>query len=196
MRLRELDPLLELVTTRPPSGYEYVSVHAPSRFDAAEERAVVDALARLVPLGWPIVLHPDTIHDVAPWRAFGSLLAIENMDKRKAKGRTVDELERFFERLPEAMFCFDIGHAQQVDRTMNEADFLLERFGPRLLQLHVSEVNAESRHDPLSRAAVLAFQKVAPWVPEGAALILESPARVERIDAQIALALEALPCPS
>jgi hypothetical protein len=167
-------------------------VHAPSRFDASEEAGVVDALAQILPLGWPIVLHPDAIHDFQAWRQFGGSLAIENMDKRKPIGRTARELSAVFDRLPEASFCFDLGHARQIDRTMNEAYFLVREFGPRLRQLHVSEVTTQSRPDPLSRAAVSAFQKVARWVPESVPLILESPAAVGEIEAQMSLAREAL----
>ena len=192
LRIFELRPLLAMVSSLDLSRYPYVSIHAPSRFDAAEEAGVVDALAALMPLKWPIVLHPDAIHDFQPWRQFGGMLAIENMDKRKPIGRTVRELGSIFDRLPEASFCFDLGHARQIDRTMNEAYCLVREFGARLRQLHVSEVNTQSRHDPLSRAAVSAFQKVARWVPESVPLILETPAAAGEIDTQLSMANEAL----
>lgn len=192
LRMAELGPLLEMVSSLDLSAFSHISVHAPSRFTAAEEPGVVNALATILPLGWPIVLHPDAIHDFGAWRQFGGALAIENMDKRKPIGRTVQELERVFARLPDASFCFDLGHARQIDRTMNEAYFLVKELGPRLRQLHVSEVNTQSRHDPISRAAVCAFQKVARWVPESVPLILESPATVGEIDAQMSMAREAL----
>jgi sugar phosphate isomerase/epimerase len=169
-----------------------VSVHAPSRFTREEEAGVADALFTAVPRGWPIVLHPDTIHDLGAWRPFGKQLAIENMDRRKASGRTVAELGRIFEALPEASFCFDVGHAHQVDRTMNDAYLLLRELGARLGQVHVSEVTSGGRHDPLSRAAVAAFQTIAAWVPDGVPLILEVPAGPGEIEAQMRLACEAL----
>ena len=195
LRLPELAPLLALLPTLDLSAFEYVSVHAPSRYDAAEEKLVVDALAAVVPFGWPIVVHPDTIHDFGAWRSLGALVAIENMDQRKPVGRTARELEGIFKKLPEARFCFDIGHAQQIDRTMGEAYFLVQELGPRLAQLHVSEVDALSRHDPLSRAAVDAFRKVAPWVPEDVPLILETPSAPSEFAAQTSLAAEALSRP-
>lgn len=42
------------------------------------------------------------------------------MDKRKRIGCTAMQLRRFFDELPEATFCFDMGHARQVDPTMHE----------------------------------------------------------------------------
>ncbi|MFT3765824.1 MAG: hypothetical protein QM820_09935 [Minicystis sp.] len=192
LRLSELDPLLAQIPALDVSAYAHVSVHAPSRFGAADEPRVAEALAAAVPAGWPIVLHPDTIHDPRAWRGLGSRLCIENMDKRKVSGRTVRELGRIFDALPEASFCFDVGHAHQVDRTMNDAWMLLHALGTRLAQVHVSEVTTSGRHDPISRAAVAAFQKIAAWVPASVPLIVESPARPDEIAAQIGLAVEAL----
>jgi hypothetical protein len=197
LRLAELEPLAALVGSLDLTGFSHVSFHAPSSFDARAEGAVVEALARAIaPCGFPIVVHPDTIHDYGPWRQLGALVAVENMDKRKAIGRTVRELARVFAELPEARFCFDIGHARQVDRTMNEAYFLLQDFGGRLAQLHVSEVDAQSRHDAISAGAAEAFQKVAHLIPPGVPLILEAPAEGAAIDAQIAMAARALAAPA
>jgi hypothetical protein len=192
LRLHELAPLLALLPTLDLSAFDYVSIHAPSRYDAAEEKRVVAALAAIVPFGWPIVVHPDTIHDFGGWRGLGALVAIENMDQRKPIGRTARELEGIFKQLPEARFCFDIGHARQIDRTMGEAHFLVQELGPRLAQLHVSEVDPMSRHDPLSADAVTAFRKVAPWVPEDVPLILETPSAPGDFAEQASLAAAAL----
>ena len=43
---------------------------------------------------------------------------------------------------------------------MSEASTILQTLGRRLRQLHVSEVNTQSRHDALSLESVLAFQKL------------------------------------
>ncbi|XXT21858.1 hypothetical protein WME94_09890 [Sorangium sp. So ce429] len=195
LRISELKPLLRLLGSLDLSRFDYVSFHAPSRFDAAEERVVADAMAEVAALGWLIVLHPDTLHDLGAWRQLGGLLAIENMDKRKRTGRTVEELGAFFDALPEASFCFDIGHAHQVDRTMTEAHFLVKQHRARLKQLHVSEVNAGSRHDALSQSAAQAFQRVAAQVPSEAALILEAPASPGDLERQMAIARAALSLP-
>ncbi|AKT42978.1 hypothetical protein [Chondromyces crocatus] len=194
LRMHEVAPLLAAAATLELGPYDYVSVHAPSRFTREEEPRVVDAMLELSQRGWPIVLHPDTIHDYAPWRQLGSLLVIENMDKRKPIGRTVEELESVFERLPEASFCFDLGHARQVDRTMTEAYALARAFRDRLRQLHVSEVSTLSRHDLLSWGSVRAFQKVAPWIPRETPVILETPASAAQVQSQISMAAKALPC--
>ena len=192
LRLAELAPFAAILPTLDVTGFTYVSVHAPSRFAREDEARVADTLAAAIPRGWPIVLHPDTLHDPAAWRQFGRQIAIENMDRRKPTGRTVRELGRVFEALPEASFCFDVGHAHQVDRTMTDAFFLLRELGARLGHLHVSEVTSAGRHDPLSRSAVAAFQKIAAWVPSGVPLILEAPAGLADLEDHMRLAAEAL----
>jgi hypothetical protein len=80
LRYRELQPLLSALETLPLVSYHYKSIHAPSSFDARQEVEIVDLLKRLVPREWPIILHPDTIHDYAVWRGFGTQLAIENSE--------------------------------------------------------------------------------------------------------------------
>ena len=195
LRLAELDPLLAALPGLDLSRFDYVSVHAPSRFSREEEGPLAEALAALGPLGYPVILHPDTIHDFSLWRRLGRGLAIENMDRRKALGRTALELGRVFDRLPEASFCFDVGHAHQVDRTMNDAFFLLHALGARLSQVHVSEVTTRGRHDPLSQPAVSAFRRVAAWIPAEVPILVEAARRragPAGIVAQMALAREAL----
>jgi hypothetical protein len=96
------------------------------------------------------------------------------MDKRKPIGRTAKELREIFNRLPSATFCLDIGHAHQIDPTMGEAILILEEFGSRLRQLHVSEVNSESKHDSISLESASAFSLVAHLIPNDIPIILES----------------------
>ncbi len=193
LRRCELEPLLDALNELELSQFKYIAVHAPSEFPAEEEERIVNLLSEVCRRGWPVVLHPDAIHDFSHWRKLGRLLCVENMDKRKAIGRTVFELARAFHELPEASFCFDIGHARQVDSTMTEAHFIIKAFGSRLRHVHVSEVNTRSKHDPLSLASILAFREVADLIPDDVPLILETPVAEEQIDYELSRANEALP---
>ncbi len=103
------------------------------------------------------------------------------------------ELKQIFAKLPEASFCFDFGHARQVDSTMTEADILLKTFDRRLRQVHVSEVNTSSKHDPLSYASILAFREIAPLLRQDVPVILETPVSEDRIESEMKRAMEALP---
>jgi hypothetical protein len=64
-----------------------------------------------------------------------------------------------------------------------------------LKQLHVSEVNSRSTHDPLSSASIDAFEKVASLIPEHIPIILESTVQEMDVEREIVNARLALPLP-
>ncbi len=195
LRQAELFPLLESLQSLDLTGFDYISIHAPSQFDSTWEAVASDRLREECWRNWPIVVHPDALSDLSVWREFGTLLCVENMDKRKPIGRTARELDWIFGQLPEASLCFDIGHARQCDPTMTEAYLILREFGSKLRQVHVSEVNTRSKHDPLSYASILACQEVANLIPANVPLILETPVASDQIEAEIAKVRKALPLP-
>ena len=173
LRFEELTPLVTALPSLDLAHFAFVAVHAPSRFARDSEQQVVEQLCLVAERGYPVIVHPDVIIEPERWNVLGNLLAIENMDKRKPLGRTVSELHEIFRLLPAARFCFDIGHARQVDPSMTEASLLLHTFGDRLLEVHMSEVNTASRHDPISLNAVMAFSAIAGSIPEEIPIILE-----------------------
>lgn len=195
LRFQEAQPLLKLIRDLDLTRYSYVSFHAPSSFDSEQERALVNELREYLPPAWPVILHPDTIHDPSLWRPFRSQVAIENMDQRKLGGRTVEELAAVFDRLPDASFCFDVGHARQCDTSMTEAYRMLKAFQRRLTQVHVSEVNSSSQHDPISYAAQISFREVSGLIPANIPLIVESRVNSTEIGREIRRVYEALPEP-
>lgn len=192
LREPELGPLVRSLDSLDLSGFRYISVHAPSKFDAAREKEIIRQLEVIALKKWPIILHPDAIYDYAAWRHFGSLLLVENMDKRNTRGRTAVELSDVFEQLPDAGLCLDVGHCRQVDPTMNECCLILREFKFRLRQLHISEVNARSTHDPLSASSISAFERIAHLIPSDVPAVLESPVAEWEIEAEIGLARNAL----
>ena len=173
LRVDELEPLVTALPTLDLSAFTFVSIHTPSRFDRKHELAIVQILTKIAP-AFPIVVHPDVVFTPELWVHFDSRLLIENMDKRKTIGRTVTELDTVFTALPDARFCFDVGHARQVDPSMTESVLLLREFGARLAEVHISEVNTSSRHDPISASAVLAFQSVSKYIPDDTPIVIES----------------------
>jgi hypothetical protein len=189
----ELAPLLAAIDSLDLSQFKYISVHAPSRFHPEDESGIVAALRRLAERGWPVIVHPDAIHEHARWRSLRGALCLENMDKRKPIGRSAEELSQVFDLLPEASFCFDIGHARQFDSTMTEAYLLLTAFRNRLRQVHVSEVNTSSKHDVMSYTSIQAFRQVAHLVPADIPLILETPTAPGDLAAEMDRVREALP---
>jgi len=185
LRVHELAPLAEALPSLDLERFAYVAFHAPSAFSKNEERTVVDTLVRISDRGWPIVVHPDAVHDWTLWRQLGDRLCIENMDKRKPIGRTVAELAACFDRVPDAQLCLDLGHARQVDPSMTVTFLILRAFGDRLKQVHLSDVSTDSQHNRLSFSASLAFKKIAGLIPTPTPIILETPVSTEEIAHEI-----------
>jgi hypothetical protein len=193
LRLGELRPLVEALNMLNLAQFSVVSFHAPSKIDPQLERETVALLVQVAQNGWTIVVHPDAITDFDLWRQLGASLALENMDKRKPIGRYAHELALLFDRLPEAAFCFDIGHARQVDPSMAEAGAILRQFRDRLRLVHISEVNSQSKHDPLSLSAVLAFRRVSHLIPGNVSVIIESRVTEDQIVREVETVAELLP---
>jgi len=190
LRKHELLPLIDALPTLDLTGFSHISVHVPSSMNPEFERVAVAKLEEVARRGWLMVVHPDIIRDDACWRPFGDLLCIENMDKRKPIGQTACQLQKIFERLPNASFCLDLGHAHQVDPTMTEAFLILQQLSPRLRQMHVSEVSSDSRHGELTLEACIAFKKMAEVLPRDLPTIIESRVPSADIDREIRLVRE------
>lgn len=168
----ELPGLLTFLQTSPQLPFNYLSVHGPSKNLNMAEAKLVDALNRLPASVDAIVMHPDVIDDTATLRRLGSRLVLENMDTRKATGRTAEQLAPLFEQLPDAGLCLDVAHARDADPTMALAHDLLDRFAGRLRHLHVSSLDADGHHVPLTEDDLEAFRPVldrcrdVPWILE------------------------------
>jgi sugar phosphate isomerase/epimerase len=176
--LTKLPLYLEMLRKR----YRYISFHAPTNFK--DEPELIRQLTLVVELGWNIIVHPDTIRDRSLWRALGSCVCIENMDSRKNVGRTADELYQFFEEIPQAKLCFDIAHAREVDPTMTEAASILAKFGDRLAQVHLSEVDTRGAHFAMSRSAEVAYEQFSDLMSK-VPIILESIVSEQDIEDEI-----------
>lgn len=192
LRQEELAPLVDQLDRLDLSNFAYISFHAPSAMDPAFEVDALRLLEQVAHRGWPIIVHPDAMYIRHQWARLGDRLCIENMDKRKPIGQTAGDLAGIFRDLPQASFCFDIGHARQVDPTMSEASAILQCFRDRIQQLHVSEVNTQSKHDCLSLESIIAFQKISHLIPADTPIILESRVEESEINEEIQSALAAL----
>lgn len=192
LRESELKTIVDALPSLPLSQFGYVSFHAPSKLAVMSEQAVVETLQRTRGYVHAIIVHPDVIQAPKEWRSIEDLLVLENMDQRKPCARTADEMRGYFEQLPNARFCLDIGHARQVDPTMGVALELLLAFRDRLAEIHISEVDADSQHVAISSAAMKAFQRLARLIPDDIPVIVESVILTTAIADEIASARIAL----
>ena len=170
----ELDGLVRYLAGRPRLPFRHVSVHSPikgSPLGSDAER--VEALLALPCEVRTLIAHPDLVEDPEPWRALGRRVVFENMDDRKAGGRTAGELADLFAALPDAGFCLDIAHAHTIDPSMAAAGELLDRFRNRLREVHLSSIRAGAHvtltsEDEALFGPVLARCRDVPWVLEAA----------------------------
>lgn len=169
----ELPGLVAFLEGSPRLPFHYLSVHAPTKRRRLPEPELVALLGRLPPIVDGIVVHPDQLADPAAWRPLGRRLVIENMDPRKTLGQLPEHLEPLFAELPEAGFCLDVAHAGAVEEDMGVAHRLLDAFGARLRQVHVSSLRAGRashislyRRDEARYARVLARCPDVPWILE------------------------------
>jgi sugar phosphate isomerase/epimerase len=168
----ELHGLTGYLRTDDVTGWPHVSVHGPAKRWASTPHALADALAALPASIDGIVMHPETLRDPTTFESLSARLWLENMDTRKADARTVDELARYFELLPDAGFCFDIAHAWLHDPTMGLAHALLDAFDERLAEVHLSSILPSGRHVPLRPSSLAVFEPIlarcvgVPWILE------------------------------
>jgi hypothetical protein len=168
----ELPGLVRYLEANPSLPFLFVSVHAPSKERRIPEIDLVAMLSRLPRSIDAVVVHPDAIGEPSLYRPLGRTLAIENMDVRKPDGQTVEQLEPLFEELPEAGLCFDVAHAKSIDPTMAEGVRILDAFGDRLRHVHLSSLDHDCHHVPLTEddeslfAPLLSRCRDVPWILE------------------------------
>lgn len=185
LREDELAPLIKALSGLDLSMFDFVCFHAPSKLRTLTESKLAEMLEPVVARQWPIIVHPDIVNDYDLWSEFGELLCIENMDGRKCTGRTIEELLPVFEKLDSASFCFDIGHARHIDRTMIQAQLMIQQLHKRLKVVHLSEVDIYGHHVPLSRMAMLSISQLSDLFAQTSPIILESPISSGSIDGDI-----------
>jgi hypothetical protein len=168
----ELPVLLDWLEARPSLPFRWVAAHGPTKGRAMPEDKLVEMLDRLARHVEAIVLHPDTMDDLALYRQLGAKLSVENMDTRKPVGQHADDLESIFDELPQARLCFDVAHASAVDPSMGAGEEILERFGARLSHVHVSSLDGRCHHVSLTEEdedrfdSVLGRCRDVPWILE------------------------------
>ena len=165
-----LPPLVAFIDAEPDAldSFERVSVHAPAKTDLPPA-----AIVGLVePLPFDVVLHPDVFGGEPASERLGARAVFENMDITKRYGRDVADLREVFGAFPEAGFCLDVAHTWTNDRTLRLGQELLDAFGARLRQLHVSGIEADGRHRPTTAVDLELYEGLldrcrhVPWLLE------------------------------
>jgi Xylose isomerase-like TIM barrel len=124
-------------------AFDRVSVHAP--VGVASPNEAISELLHL-PLEGDVILHPDLYRTADAVSELGPRAVFENMDVAKRFGQTVADLAAVLERFPDAGFCLDVAHVWTNDRSLDLGHALVDAFGARLRQLHVSGIEPDGTH--------------------------------------------------
>jgi len=170
----ELPSLMQWAAHVDPPSFGSLAVHGPTKGIDMEPSELARCLGGLP--GWvtSIVLHPDTLERPQAFRSLGKRLVLENMDFRKLSGRSPTDLAKLFDVLPEAGFCLDVAHARSLDPSMGLAHELLDRFGERLRQIHMSALDEHGHHIPITEDDLRVYAPIlerCPHIP----VIFEAP---------------------
>lgn len=170
----ELPSLMRWAAHVEPPSFRYVAVHGPTKRIGLEPSELARHLDELPMWVASIVLHPDTLGKPEAFRCLGKRLVLENMDFRKESGRYTFELAELFDVLPEAGFCLDVAHARSLDADMGLAHALLDEFGDRLRQIHMSALDGHGHHVPVSQDDLRVYAPILERYPD-VPVILEAP---------------------
>jgi len=94
-----------------------------------------------------VLVHPDLVED---WNVFDNYKinwAIENMDNRKNKYKTMEELKEFFSKNINWKLVIDLNHCYSNDKTMNIAEDIISLFNDKIAEIHLS--GYIELHEPL-----------------------------------------------
>ncbi|MCW2956662.1 MAG: hypothetical protein JWO69_1531 [Thermoleophilia bacterium] len=161
-------------TTALLAQFTHVSVHGPIDVAQRDWERVATAAGGLPPAVCHLLVHPDVV-DAAGAVHLGRLggrVCFENMDVSKADGRDARELHRTFRDCPDASFCLDVAHAWTCDPTLALGHDLLDAFGDRLRQVHVSGIESDGTHRPTTSADLDRYAPLlercggVPWILE------------------------------
>lgn len=146
-KLNDIEPLIR--------DFKYKSIHLPCDLKYRNDKITNELLPKIVGYYQKIgaklaVLHPDLIEDVSVFTKYSKVnWAIENMDDRKAKFKTVKDLKEFFDANKQWNFVLDVGHCNANDKTMKLADDFITELKDKIKEIHLS--GYEIFHDPLHR---------------------------------------------
>jgi hypothetical protein len=165
-----LPPLVALLDKDPGvlDRFDRISVHAPAKTDASPAE-VIGLVERLQ---FDVVLHPDVFGRETACARLGARAVFENMDVTKGDGRDVTELAEVFAEFPASGFCLDVAHVWTNDPTLQLGHELIDAFGDRLRQLHVSGIEPDGTHRPTTAVDIALYEPLldccvgVPWLLE------------------------------
>lgn len=162
------DPILALSRHR----FTYWSCHLPDKPEVSD-RDLTRMICQDSTHTDNFIIHANKIKLPSEWEPYQDKVLVENMDNNRTFGRYPEEMEEIFDSLPNAGFCFDLGHAFQVDPTLSLAKEMVAAFGDRLKELHISYVDQEGHHHSIPGELFEPFAEITQNIPQDIPTIIE-----------------------
>jgi len=129
--------------------FEYISIHSPNLKGLNQDK--IEKI--LEKISWlknkthaqHIVVHPNEVNDFEIFEKYKLDPLYENMDLAKDSFRTAKD----FEKINDKNFIFDVCHAYENDKSFELAKNLLDFFGQKIKEIHLSGNNKKQRHVPV-----------------------------------------------
>lgn len=93
-----------------------------------------------------VVIHPDLVEDWSVFEQFDLPVAVENMDWKKDRYKTLGDFKILFETI-DAKMVLDVNHSFTNDPTAELAVEMFANFGERIKEIHLS--GFDKYHEPL-----------------------------------------------
>lgn len=150
LKMERLEGQLEEITKEDLETFASVSIHAPTiAYGKNKETEYVfgkiEKIIKLHPVDL-VVFHPDTVLDFSVFNNLPFEVGFENMDNRKEKYKTVEEMKALLTN-PDWKMVFDINHAFSNDPTLESAKEMIDIFKDKIKEIHLSGYNGY--HEPL-----------------------------------------------
>ena len=133
--------------------FSYKSIHFPTQNivykNDQQTKEILDKIEKFYfRIGANLALvHPDLVEDWEVFDQYKLNWAIENMDDRKEKYKTAEELAEFFKMKPDWKLVLDLNHCYTNDKTMELADVMIANLKDKIAEIHLSGYS--ELHDPL-----------------------------------------------
>ncbi|MCC7289644.1 hypothetical protein IT417_00080 [bacterium] len=130
--------------------FQYRSLHLPKfPFDINERtREVISNIKEFDRHNnfHAFIIHPDEVRNWDSLSDIKDKLLVENMDRRKLDGRSVEEVKKYLE-IGDFNMVLDINHTYSHDPSMNLFKKFIENFKPKIKQLHISGFDSYFDHE-------------------------------------------------
>jgi len=156
-------------------GLPYATIHAPfDLFEHADAPEIIRRLENVSKLydsigAKNVIVHPNRSESFSLLKGVDFKIVLENMPPKD--GFQISDLKRYFSEFPDFSFCLDVSHAYLWSRF--EASDLIDAFGDRMAQVHLSGTYRRKCHVSLRKVAPAFMESIRPLKSRMTPIVIE-----------------------